>query len=147
MTNLPSSLIFSNPNIVTKLARSRPVLIAAIVFVFSLTVYLTDGRSHLLGQSGDTDSNQLLPINLLAGNGFDFDRLLGSDLEQRSLLGNGPYPFVRMDYHIMPQDPIVRGLINTVTYAAAPYYGHSVALRDDTAYLSLVTGSIVTALS
>ena len=47
----------------------------------------------------------------------------------------------------MPQYPIVPGLINTVTYVAASYLGHSMPLRDDTAYLSLVTGSIVTALS
>ena len=123
----------------TKREHPRGLWMMAIVFVLSLMVYLTDGRSHLLGQSGDTRSNQLLPINLLAGNGFDFDRLFPA--------GEAPYAFGRVHGHLMPQYPIVPGLINTVTYVAASYLGHSTPLRDDTAYLSLVTGSIVTALS
>ena len=46
--------VFSMAIIETK--REHPRLwMMAIVFVLSLMVYLADGRSHLLGQSGDTD--------------------------------------------------------------------------------------------
>jgi hypothetical protein len=123
--------------------KKNGVFIAALgtlVVTLSLIVYLNDGRAHITGQSGDNRSNQLLPISLLSGDGFAFDRLF-SDGEELH------YAFRRANGHVVSMYPIVPGLLNTVTYAVALHLEHPKPLQEDAAYLSLITGSVVTALS
>lgn len=112
---------------------------ALLIGFLSFCIYAVDGRAHLIGQSGDTDSNQLLPIALLAGDGFVFDRFFPT--------GQLPYAIRQANGHLLAQYPILPGIINTATYAVALHISPRRDLRADTAYLSLITGSVLTALS
>ncbi len=111
-----------------------------VLVALVLANYTAGGRFHLMGQSGDTTSNQLLPLSLLSGHGFTFDHLI----DRFDAL---PYSIGEINGRLVSLYPILPGIINTVTYWAAPYFGHAQDITQDTIYLSLITGSIVTALS
>lgn len=126
-------------NFWTTVSKCRASFIGIALFILILQIYLVDGRSHLLGQSGDTDSNQLLPIALLAGDGFDFHHVVAAD--------NMPYALRRTNGHVLALYPILPGIINTLTYVVAKGASPQTRLIDDRAYLSLITGAVVSGLS
>lgn len=87
--------------------------------------------------SGDTEPAELLPISVLSGPSFHFDRLVtGDDL---------PYCYVRVGGHVRSRYGILPGLLNVPVYAAAKAFG--VDVLPHRSVLSLLTASLVCSLA
>lgn len=121
-------------------SRLRAALLAAAVTAVALAVYTWKMQYRLEGHGGDTLPAQLLPISLLREGDFDFDEFFD---DGEAL----PYSLHVVDGRVLSLYPIVPGLVNWPTYWLAGKLGLAQPPERHTAYLSMVTASVVTALA
>ena len=114
---------------------NRRPFVAAALFVIPFLVYLED--FHYAG-SGDTQPAELLPVAVLQDGNFDFRRFFrpGEPL---------PYAFQERGGKVISIYPILPGLLNVPTYAAAAAFG--IDIEAERIRLSMISSALISALS
>jgi hypothetical protein len=98
---------------------SHPFVVAVLLTILSASVYLIH---YNYCQIGDTVPAELLPINLLNGDGFDFTKLQppGQPLH---------YGFVKNGNRVVSFYPVIPGVLNVPVYAIAKTLGVDLMAR------------------
>lgn len=112
-------------------------LLVALMFLFPLAVYLAKFR-YLGSTPGDTYPNELLPISLLRDHHLAMTQWAP---DPKHL----PHYFVEAKGRVVSTYPIVPGLLQLPVYGIAYLMG--INLVEDTHLLSLITSSLISALS